>query len=86
MPLKKLQITPGVNREKTRYTSEGGWYESNLVRFRQSFPEKIGGWTRTSPNAYLGVCRSIWTWTLLDGTRLRGIGTNLKIYVDIGGT
>jgi hypothetical protein len=86
MPLKKLQITPGVNREKTRYTSEGGWYECDKVRFRQSYPEKIGGWLRTSANVYLGVCRSIWSWTLLSGQRLRGIGTHLKIYVDIGGS
>jgi hypothetical protein len=86
MPLKKLQITPGVNREKTRYTSEGGWYECDKVRFRQGYPEKIGGWLRTSANTFLGVCRSIWPWALLSGERLRGIGTHLKIYVDIGGT
>ncbi len=45
MPLKKLQLKAGVNRENTRYTSEGGWYECDKVRFRQGTPEKdrVGG-------------------------------------------
>ena len=85
MPLKKLQIKPGVNRENTRYTTEGGWYECDKVRFRQSMPEKIGGWSRTSVNTFLGVCRSIWSWSILDGTKVQGLGTNLKFYIDIGG-
>jgi len=86
MPLKKLQITPGVNRENTRYTSEGGWYECDNVRFRQGYPEKIGGWLRTSANTFLGVCRSIWSWSSLVGTLSHGIGTHLKFYIDISGT
>ena len=55
MPLQKLALKPGVNRENTRYTNEGGWYESDKVRFRQGTPEKIGGWQRISANTFLGV-------------------------------
>ena len=40
MALKKLVLKPGVNRENTRYANEGGWYESDKVRFRQGTPEK----------------------------------------------
>ena len=86
MPLKKLQIKPGVNRENTRYTTEGGWYECDKIRFRQGYPEQIGGWLRTSANTFLGVCRSIWPWSLLSGQKMRGIGTNLKFYIDISGS
>jgi hypothetical protein len=85
MPLKKLQITPGVNKENTRYTTEGGWYDCDKIRFRQGFPEKIGGWLRTSANTFLGTCRSLWTWATLSGQRLRGVGTHLKFYIDVDG-
>jgi hypothetical protein len=85
MPLKKLVLKPGVNRENTRYTNEGGWYESDKVRFRQGTPEKIGGWTRISPSTFKGVCRSIWNWVTLAGQNLLGVGTNLKFYIEQGG-
>ena len=85
MPLKKLTLKPGVNRENTRYTNEGGWYESDKVRFRQGTPEKIGGWTRISANTFLGVCRSLWNWVTLNFQNLLGVGTNLKFYVENGG-
>jgi len=85
MPLQKLQLKPGVNRENTRYTNEGGWYESDKVRFRQGTPEKIGGWQRISANTFLGICRSLWNWVTLAGQNLLGIGTSVKFYVENGG-
>jgi len=85
MPLKKLKLKPGVNRENTRYTNEGGWYESDKVRFRQGTPEKIGGWLRISQNTFLGVCRSLWNWVTLAGQNLLGVGTSSKFYIENGG-
>ena len=85
MPLQKILFKPGVNRENTRYTNEGGWYESDKVRFRQGTPEKIGGWTRYSAYTFLGVCRSLWNWITLAGQNLIGVGTNLKFYINQGG-
>lgn len=85
MPLKKLTLKPGVNRENTRYTTEGGWYESDKVRFRQGTPEKIGGWQQTINDQFLGVCRSLWAWAALDGTKYVGLGTNLKYYIALAG-
>jgi hypothetical protein len=85
MPLSKLQLKPGVNRENTRYTNEGGWYESDKVRFRQGTPEKIGGWQRISTYTFLGVCRSLWNWVTLGSLNLLGVGTNLKFYIESGG-
>ena len=82
MPLKKLQFKPGVNRENTRYTNEGGYYESDKIRFRQGTPEKIGGWIRTSAQTFLGICRSLWTWVTLTSQKLTAVGTNLKFYVN----
>jgi hypothetical protein len=85
MPLKKLVFKPGVNRENTRYTTEGGWYESDKVRFRQGTPGKIGGWLRISGATYQGVCRSLWAWTTLGQANLIAVGTNLKFYIESGG-
>ena len=85
MPLKKILLKPGVNRENTRYTNEGGWYESEKIRFRQGTPEKIGGWARISSSTFLGICRSLWNWVTLGGINLIGVGTNLKFYLAAGG-
>jgi hypothetical protein len=85
MPLTKILFKPGVNRENTRYTTEGGWYECDKIRFRQGTPEVIGGWERISGNTFLGVCRSMWNWTTLSNFNLLGLGTNLKFYIENGG-
>jgi hypothetical protein len=85
MPLSKILFKPGVNRENTRYTTEGGWYEGDKVRFRQGTPEIIGGWARLSSSTFLGVCRSLWNWVTLTGQNLVGVGTNLKFYIEQGG-
>jgi len=81
MPLQKITLKPGVNRENTRYTNEGGYYESNLIRFRQGTPEKIGGWSCISANSFTGICRSLWNWTTLAGANLVGVGTEAKFYI-----
>lgn len=82
MPLQKIILKPGVNRENTRYANEGGYYESEKVRFRQGTPEKIGGWVRISANTFMGVCRSLWNWITLAAQNLLGVGTNLKFYIE----
>jgi hypothetical protein len=85
MPLTKLQFRPGVNRETTSYTNEGGWFDSDKVRFRFSLPEKIGGWVKKSIYSFLGVCRALHTFVSLAGTTLTGVGTSLKYYIEQGG-
>ena len=85
MPLQKILFKPGVNKENTRYTTEGGWYECDKIRFRQGNPEVIGGWQRISAYTYNGVCRSLWNWVTLGGLNLVGVGTNTKFYIQNGG-
>ena len=86
MPLLKLQFRPGIVRDVTSYTNEGGWVDGDKVRFRAGFPETIGGWERASNAQFLGVCRALINWTTLTGSNLVGIGTNLKYYSKRGGT
>ena len=81
MPLTTLRYKPGVNRDVTSYTNEGGWVDSDKVRFRLGFPEKIGGWVKNTLNTYLGSARSLFPWTALDSTKFLGVGTNVKFYV-----
>jgi hypothetical protein len=88
MPLQKLQFRPGLNREGTDYSNEGGWYDGDKVRFRSGFPEKIGGWTQISPLTFNGVARSIWVWSDGDagtGNAYIGVGTNTNYYIYFGG-
>jgi hypothetical protein len=94
MPLQKLQFRPGINREGTTLANEGGWFESDKVRFRSGYPEKIGGWvldagsnaSTLQPPAgdYWGICRAMWNWLNLAGYNLLGLGTNLKYYIQNG--
>jgi hypothetical protein len=86
MPLQKILPKPGVNRENTRYTTEGGWYDGDKVRFRQGTPEQIGGWAQLSSSTFYGICRSIWAWVTLGAQSLLGLGTNLKFYLERGGS
>lgn len=97
MPLQTMKFKPGVNRESTTLANEGGWFESDKVRFRSGYPEKIGGWQKDSGTAsstlqppegsYWGVARSLYNWINLAGSNLLGIGTNLKYYIQntVGG-
>jgi hypothetical protein len=85
MPLQKVLLKGGINREGTRYTNEGGWYDGDKIRFRQGTPEKIGGWERIGENTFLGTCRSLHNWVSLTGQNFVGVGTNLKYYIELGG-
>jgi hypothetical protein len=85
VPLQKLQFRPGVNREGTSLSNEGGWFDCDKVRFRSGYPEKIGGWAALSYNTFQGVCRSLFNWVTLRGNNLLGVGTSLKFYVEDGG-
>ncbi len=94
MPLQKLQLRPGVNRESTTLANEGTWFEMDKVRFRSGYPEKLGGWNKDTGSAspqgnallpptgsFWGVCRSLFNWVTQVGFNLMGLGTNLKYYI-----
>ena len=84
MPLQKFLFNPGINKEGTDYTAEGGWYDGNLVRFRKGFAEKIGGWKKVIQTSYNGTGRKLLGWVDLEGTKLLGLGTRTKLYIQEG--
>ena len=81
MAIQSIKLRPGINREGTRYTTEGGYYDGDKIRFRQGTPEKIGGWQQISTSTFEGVCRSLHNWVTLGGQNLIGVGTHLKFYI-----
>ena len=81
MPLQKFLFKPGINKEGTAYSNEGGWFDSNLVRFRKGLPEKIGGWAKSSANSFKSTGRALHAWVNLAGTKFIGLGTTWKYYV-----
>lgn len=85
MPLTKFQFKPGINKEETDYSNEGGWVDGNKIRFRKGRVEKIGGWEKASPNTYLGSARALHSWISLGSSRFLGLGTTSKYYIESGG-
>ena len=86
MPLQKYVFRPGINKEGTAYSNEGGWFNSNLIRFRKGLPEKIGGWQKASTDSFKATGRALHAWVDLAGTKFLGLGTTWKYYVLEGST
>ena len=82
--LKKYVFKPGIDREGTSYSEEGGWYDADKVRFRSGLPEKIGGWLKNTTNTFTGTCRNMHSYRDQGQTDYVGIGTHLKYYVKVG--
>jgi hypothetical protein len=85
MPFQKLQFKPGINRDQTNYSNEGGWYECDKIRFRSGYPEKIGGWAKATSEYMLGFCRQMFGWITSYQDNLLACGTNEKVYIEAGG-
>jgi hypothetical protein len=85
MPFIKLQFKPGVNRDQTNYSNEGGWFECDKIRFRSGYPEKLGGWQRSAPSDLVGYCRQMLNWITTYSDDMLAMGTNAKVYIEIAG-
>jgi len=81
----KLQFRPGVNRDQTDYSGEGGWYECDKIRFNEGYPTKLGGWVKSTPTAFAGVCRQLWSWITTFSDNFLALGTDQKLYIENGG-
>ena len=86
MPLSKLVFKPGINREGTNYSNEGGWHDGDKIRFRYGYPEKIGGWEKVNPTAYAGTPRFVHDFVTLSSQSLLFIGTEKKAYLEESGS
>jgi hypothetical protein len=86
MPLVRLFLNPGIDKQNTEYGAEGGWIDGDYIRFRYGLPEKVGGWVTFNANEYLvGQASDAFSWKDNDGVPYAVIGTNRKIYLYNGG-
>jgi hypothetical protein len=88
MPLVRLFLQPGIDKQNTEYGAEGGWIDADYVRFRYGLPEKIGGWTPFGEDGspyFVGQISNIITWNSLTGVPFTLVGTDRKLYVYTGG-
>lgn len=85
MPFIKLQFRPGLNRDQTNYTNEGGWFACDKIRFRSGYPQKLGGWLAATAETFLGVCRQMFSWFTSYNDNFLALGTNKKVYIEVGG-
>ena len=81
----KLQFKPGVNRDQTDYSNEGGWRECDKIRFRSGYPEKLGGWLKSAPDPFIGYCRQMLNWVTSYSDDMLAMGTDVKVYIEIAG-
>jgi hypothetical protein len=84
MPLQKLQFKPGLNRDQTNYTNEGGWNNCDKIRFRSGYPQKIGGWLRYGTFTVAGICRQVFNWITTSSDNYLALGTSKKLYIEAG--
>jgi len=84
MPFSKFVFKPGINKEGTNYSNEGGWFDADKVRFRKGRPERIGGWEKNSNNSFIGTCRKIHCYKDVEQTKYSLLGTHKKLYVQEG--
>ena len=87
MPLLRLFLKPGIDKQNTEYGAEGGWVDGDYIRFRYGLPEKVGGWQwfNDAPAYLVGMTSEVFTWNALDGTPYAVVGTNRKVYAFAGG-
>jgi len=85
MSFLKLNFKPGINRDTTNYSGEGGWWDCDKVRFFSGFPQKLGGWQKTTSETFVGVCRQVWNWITSFSDNFLAVGTDIKLYIEAGG-
>ncbi len=81
MPLAKYVFKPGINKEGTNYSNEGGWFDADKVRFRKGRPERIGGWSKYTNDSFIGTCRKLNVYRAASGTNYINAGTHQKLYI-----
>jgi len=85
MAFLKLTFRPGINRDQTDYSGEGGWWDGDRIRFRLGQPKNLGGWAKATLFTFIGVCRQLHNWVTTFQDNLMAIGTNVKLYIEFGG-
>jgi hypothetical protein len=98
MPLQLLKYNPGIVKDITEYAAgkNGPFYvDGDLVRFKNGYPQKFGGWqkdvlteldaagaTTTTATSLQGVPRKVVNWrAVADGEDRLAVGTHTHLYI-----
>tara|TARA_B100001093_G_scaffold115474_1_gene107856 strand:+ start:1401 stop:3305 length:1905 start_codon:yes stop_codon:yes gene_type:complete len=98
MPLQLMQIKPGIVKDITPYSAgKNGpyWIDGNLIRFKNGYAEKIGGWLKqaytrvdasgtitSTETTFVGIARTMVAWrAITDGEDRIAIGTHNHLYI-----
>ena len=76
-----FQPPPGVFKNGTPYQAKGRWSDCNLVRWKDSRLQPLGGWEKVIGSTITGVGRAMITWRDFTGARWLAIGTNSNLYI-----
>lgn len=85
MTLLKLQFASGINHNLTNYAGKGMWSDCDKIRFKDTFPEKIGGWQKYTYQTCRGVVRAAHNWSTTQSNTLLAFGSNEKVMLELGG-
>jgi hypothetical protein len=85
MSFLKLVFKPGINRDTTNYSGEGGWWDCDKIRFFSGFPQKLGGWQKATTQQFIGTSRQVWNWITSFTDNFLAVGTDIKLYIEVGG-
>ena len=85
MSFLKLVFKPGINRDTTNYSGEGGWWDGDKIRFFSGFPQKLGGWQKATTQQFIGTSRQVWNWITSFTDNFLAVGTDIKLYIEVGG-
>jgi len=79
--LTKITLKPGLDKQSSDTGAEGRWVNGDYMRFRYSYPEKIGGWQQLTSSNLVGAGRDQHAWVDNAGNKYVAIGTNKMLYI-----
>lgn len=79
MPYGAVALIPGVNVEQTPTLLKAGVSSSQLIRYRDSLIQKLGGWTLYYAFNVAGTPRDLHAWEDLNGVNYLGVATTTQL-------
>lgn len=76
-----IVLRPGIQAQFTATLNEGGYSDGNLIRWKDGLPQKLGGWTKFSNDAFIGHVRGMHAWADLGSNTYLAGGTASQLAV-----
>lgn len=86
MPWGAVVLKPGVDVEATPTANQAGYSASNLIRYKNGFAQKYGGWEKYYPYNVGGIPRALHAWQDLNEDKHLAVGSTTILGVITDGT